>query len=82
METNSKLSPEETAEQEKKIIDFMESKLPFLRVQHEYETLMAEIEEGRVRTIAAKQAQAKWHFEQQQLKSQASDTGPGKKEGE
>lgn len=55
MENNEKIfTMEEMEKQQTKMQEFMEKNLPFLRIQHEHDTKLAEIEEARVRMFLAR----------------------------
>lgn len=49
-------TPEEIAAMESKMSAFYESKLPFVRINHEYLTKQADIAEARVRIFMANRA--------------------------
>ena len=46
-------TPEQILEMEKKMQDFYEKKLPFLRVKAEHDRLVADISEDRIRNLKA-----------------------------
>lgn len=51
---NKNPTEEEIKEQQDKMQAFYEKNLPFLRIQHDHDTMLAEIEEARVRVALAR----------------------------
>ena len=53
MENQQQMSPEEMAERKAKLTEFYKSQINFLKIQLEYETLVADVEDQRARAIFA-----------------------------
>jgi hypothetical protein len=53
MENQQQMSPEEMAERKAKLTEFYKSQINFLKIQLEYETLVADVEDQRARAVFA-----------------------------
>lgn len=75
-EVNSKSPTEIDAETEatlKKMEEFYDKKLPFLRKKHEFDILNAEIDEARIRSLAAKDQFTRFILQQADKQKAESD---------
>lgn len=68
MEKPEQMTDEKMKEMEAINTKFIEERLPFLRIQHEYETKMADVGEARVRQKASEMALAELTFKQQEAR--------------
>lgn len=69
------------AEYEANMLKFYEARLPFIRIQHEYETKNAEIIESRARIIRANDFVMQYELGKEQAKKDAEKAATEKTDG-
>lgn len=73
MENFTEPTDEQIKEYQEKMDKYYDERLPFLRKKHEFDTLTADIDEARVRSIEARNRFAQYMTQSQEANKKASE---------
>lgn len=73
---NQQIDQQKIEEYEVKMKEFYEARLPFIRIKHKHDSLMAEIAEARIRTVQADDAFIQYQLKKEDNKKKAQAEKP------